>query len=168
LVKIVLRERESAQEAVRRLRKILDRSGLSCRRPMSPKPWAKDMIVRRRSLFKGDNGLAFKSENFGDILLATGSPGYFLGPACRGIIGVGSGWTSDGLEAARRPGQRGDVTRGPTGAHGCRALLGLGLLTIIARCICSRRKRKKGQDFVGASVGYLAGIIQIQAGHRET
>ena len=28
MVKIVLRERESAQEAVRRLRKILDRSGL--------------------------------------------------------------------------------------------------------------------------------------------
>lgn len=28
MIKIVLRERESAQEAVRRLRKILDRSGL--------------------------------------------------------------------------------------------------------------------------------------------
>ena len=54
MVKIVLRERESAQEAVRRLRKILDRSGLKrefgaarYEKPSAVKRQAKNRAIRR-------------------------------------------------------------------------------------------------------------------------
>jgi small subunit ribosomal protein S21 len=55
VVKIVLRERESAQEAVRRLRKILDRSGLKrelrrrerYEKPSAVKRQAKNRAIRR-------------------------------------------------------------------------------------------------------------------------
>ena len=55
MVKIVLRERESAQEAVRRLRKILDRSGLKrelrrrerYEKPSDVKRRAKNRAIRR-------------------------------------------------------------------------------------------------------------------------
>ncbi|MGA2065055.1 MAG: 30S ribosomal protein S21 [Thermoguttaceae bacterium] len=55
MVKIVLRERESAQEAVRRLRKILDRSGLKrelrrrerYEKPSDVKRRARNRAVRR-------------------------------------------------------------------------------------------------------------------------
>jgi small subunit ribosomal protein S21 len=55
VVKIVLRERESAQEAVRRLRKILDRSGLKrelrrrerYEKPSEVKRRAKNRAIRR-------------------------------------------------------------------------------------------------------------------------
>jgi small subunit ribosomal protein S21 len=55
VVKIVLRERESAQEAVRRLRKILDRSGLKrelrrrerYEKPSDVKRRAKNRAIRR-------------------------------------------------------------------------------------------------------------------------
>jgi small subunit ribosomal protein S21 len=48
LVKIVLRERESAQEAVRRLRKILDRSGLK-RELRRRERYEKPSDVRRKA-----------------------------------------------------------------------------------------------------------------------
>jgi len=55
VVKIVLRERESAQEAVRRLRKILERSGLKrelrrrerYEKPSDVKRRAKNRAIRR-------------------------------------------------------------------------------------------------------------------------
>ena len=55
MVKIVLRERESAQEAVRRLRKILERSGLKrelrrrerYEKPSDVKRRAKNRAIRR-------------------------------------------------------------------------------------------------------------------------
>ena len=63
LVKIVLRERESAQEAVRRLRKILDRSGLKRelrRRERYEKPSAvkrrEKMSAIRRSKARSEGG----------------------------------------------------------------------------------------------------------------
>ena len=48
MVKIVLRERESAQEAVRRLRKILDRSGLK-RELRRRERYEKPSDVRRKA-----------------------------------------------------------------------------------------------------------------------
>ena len=71
---------------------------------------------------KSDNGSAFKSEDSATCWPGTGSPGSFLRPVRGGIIGIGSGWTSDCLEAARR--QANEVTRpqghlGPTPVEPC-------------------------------------------------